>query len=114
MGSCGNRRGTGRHLGRMRMADATESPIQGATIHEDTVVPACAPWSARIKKGDRLRLIDLEGQQAVDFLAEWRAGAARAGGDATETAWADPGDLAPYDLWDETLRLIAMGLARRG
>ena len=44
----------------------------------------------------------------VDFLAEWRAGAAAAGGDATEVAWADPDDLAPYDLWDETLRVIAL------
>ncbi len=50
----------------------------------------------------------------VDFLAEWRAGTARAGGDATETAWADPGDLAPYDLWDQTLRLIGLGIERRG
>ena len=50
------------------MASETESPIPGATIHEDTVVPACEPWSARIQKGGRLRLIDLEGQQAVDFL----------------------------------------------
>ena len=44
----------------------------------------------------------------VDFLAEWRAGAAAAGGDAAEVAWADPDDLAPYDLWDETLRVIAL------
>ncbi len=50
----------------------------------------------------------------VDFLAEWRAGPARAGGDATEAVWADAGDLAPYGLWDETLRLIGLGLARRG
>ncbi len=50
------------------MNTATESPFPGATIHEDTVVPAGAPWSARIAKGDRLRLIDLEGQQAIDFL----------------------------------------------
>ena len=50
----------------------------------------------------------------VDFLAEWRAGPARAGGDATEAVWADPGDLAPYDLWDETLRLIRLGLETRG
>ena len=49
------------------MVTATESPI-AAAIHEDTVVPACEPWSARLKKGDRLRLIDLEGRQAVDFL----------------------------------------------
>lgn len=50
------------------MATATESLIARATIHEDTVVPACEPWSARVDKGDHLRLIDLEGQQAIDFL----------------------------------------------
>ena len=44
----------------------------------------------------------------VDFLAEWRAGVAAAGGDAAEVAWADPDHLAPYDLWDETLRVIAL------
>ncbi len=58
------------------MTSATESPIAGAAIHEDTVVPACAPWSARIRKGDRLRLIDLEGRQAVDFLCYNAADAA--------------------------------------
>ncbi len=47
----------------------------------------------------------------VDFLAEWRDGAARAGGDAAEAVWADPGDLGPFDLWDETLRVIRLGLA---
>ena len=50
------------------MVTATDSPIPGATIHQDTVVPACTPWSTHISAGDRLRLIDLEGQQAVDFL----------------------------------------------
>jgi ADP-ribose pyrophosphatase YjhB (NUDIX family) len=50
----------------------------------------------------------------VDFLAEWRGGAPRAGGDATEALWADPDDLGSYELWDETLRLIRLGLARRG
>jgi len=37
-------------------------------VIEDAVVPARAPWSARIARGDMLRLVDLEGQQAVDFL----------------------------------------------
>jgi ADP-ribose pyrophosphatase YjhB (NUDIX family) len=50
----------------------------------------------------------------VDFLAEWRAGEAAAGGDAAEVTWADPADLARYDLWDETVRLIRMGAERRG
>ncbi len=49
----------------------------------------------------------------VDFLAEWRGGAPRAGGDATEALWADPADLGSYELWDETLRPIRLGLARR-
>lgn len=38
------------------------------TLISDTIVPARQPWSARITKGQVLRLIDLEGQQAVDFL----------------------------------------------
>ncbi len=49
----------------------------------------------------------------IDFLAEWRAGEVRAGGDAAEAVWADPGDLGPYELWDETLHLIRLGLAKR-
>jgi hypothetical protein len=50
----------------MIMADSQSVP-DGAII-EDCVVPACAPWSAELRKGDIVRLIDLEGQQAVDFL----------------------------------------------
>lgn len=34
----------------------------------DEVVPARKPWGARIAKGHVLRITDLEGQQAVDFL----------------------------------------------
>ncbi len=41
--------------------------IPGQVI-EDTVVPACEPWSAEVRKGDVVRLVDIEGQQAVDFL----------------------------------------------
>jgi urea carboxylase-associated protein 1 len=37
-------------------------------ITYDFVVPARQPWSRVIKRGEVLRLIDLEGQQAVDFL----------------------------------------------
>ena len=41
--------------------------LEGAVI-TDTVVPARRPWSTRMARGQILRLIDLEGQQAVDFL----------------------------------------------
>jgi urea carboxylase-associated protein 1 len=48
-------------------ASADDFPA-GARIIEDVVVPACAPWSANLKSGQVLRLVDLEGQQAIDFL----------------------------------------------
>ena len=34
----------------------------------DEIVPARQPWGARIAANDVLTIIDLEGQQAVDFL----------------------------------------------
>ena len=34
----------------------------------DEVVPACAPWSAVVPADGTLRIVDLEGNQAVDFL----------------------------------------------
>ena len=34
----------------------------------DEIVPARAPWAAVVKKGQTLRMIDLEGNQAIDFL----------------------------------------------
>ena len=34
----------------------------------DQVIPARAPWSGVIKKGQHLRIVDSEGKQAVDFL----------------------------------------------
>ena len=43
-------------------------PDPSGTILEDSVVPPRAPWSARMSAGEILRIIDLQGQQAVDFL----------------------------------------------
>jgi uncharacterized protein len=43
------------------------SPPPGEIVL-DEVVPPGRPWGRRIAKGDILRLIDIEGQQAVDFL----------------------------------------------
>ena len=40
----------------------------GATVLEDTIVGAGLPWSGQIGRGDFLVLVDLEGQQAIDFL----------------------------------------------
>jgi len=49
----------------------------------------------------------------VDFLAEWRAGGAVAASDAAEVVWADPADLARYELWDETVRVIRLAVEQR-
>lgn len=38
------------------------------TIVYREVVPARGRWSRRIETGEKLRIVDLEGQQAVDFL----------------------------------------------
>ncbi|MGO4713808.1 urea amidolyase associated protein UAAP2 [Bradyrhizobium sp. 2TAF24] len=39
-----------------------------ARVVIDTEIPARAPWSAVIRRGQRLRIIDSHGQQAVDTL----------------------------------------------
>ena len=39
------------------------------TIVHDEVVPARSPWLHHVKAGQTLRIVDLEGNQAVDFLA---------------------------------------------
>jgi urea carboxylase-associated protein 1 len=38
-----------------------------AVIH-DVIVAARAPWSHVVRRGETLRIVDLEGNQAVDFL----------------------------------------------
>ena len=50
------------------MAVTSDLSIPGATILEDLIVPAREPWSVKMRKGEILRIVDLEGQQAVDFL----------------------------------------------
>ena len=42
--------------------------IKDRTIRGDVVVAPGEPWSDIIRKGEILRIIDMEGQQAVDFI----------------------------------------------
>ena len=37
-------------------------------IRADVVIPPGEPWSGIVRKGETLRIVDLEGQQAVDFI----------------------------------------------
>ena len=43
------------------------SGLAGTVVH-DEVVPARAPWLHHVAAGQTLRIVDLEGNQAVDFL----------------------------------------------
>ncbi len=47
------------------MSDANAVP--GRILH-DEIVPARAPWSRVVRQGETLRIVDLEGNQAVDCL----------------------------------------------
>lgn len=49
------------------MTDTALAGLLGAVLH-DEIVPALAPWDHVVRKGEVLRIIDLEGNQAVDFL----------------------------------------------
>ena len=49
------------------LADPAMAGLAGRPVH-DEIVPARAPWLHRLKAGQVLRIIDLEGNQAVDFL----------------------------------------------
>jgi urea carboxylase-associated protein 1 len=48
-------------------ADPHLAGLAGSVVH-DCIVPARAPWLHRIIAGQTLRIVDLEGNQAVDFL----------------------------------------------
>ncbi|CAM4268930.1 urea amidolyase associated protein UAAP2 [Novosphingobium lubricantis] len=41
--------------------------LSGTVVH-DVIVPARAPWLHHVAAGQTLRIVDLEGNQAVDFL----------------------------------------------
>jgi uncharacterized protein len=46
----------------------TNTTTDGSTILLREIVSPGARWSRRLETGERLRIVDLEGQQAVDFL----------------------------------------------
>jgi uncharacterized protein YcgI (DUF1989 family) len=42
--------------------------IVSGKIVEDRIIPPGEPWGRVLKAGQVLRIVDLQGQQAVDFL----------------------------------------------
>ncbi|GAB3805051.1 urea amidolyase associated protein UAAP2 [Micromonospora zhanjiangensis] len=55
----------------------TRTTRYGSELHRETVA-ARAPWSRRLSTGQVLTIVDLDGNQAVDFLAYDAADTARA------------------------------------
>ncbi len=51
----------------MTVDDPALAGLEGS-IRLDEIVPARAPWAQRVRAGETLRILDLEGNQAVDFL----------------------------------------------
>jgi urea carboxylase-associated protein 1 len=49
------------------MTDQALTGLHGEIRH-DEIVPARAPWDYIVRKGQTLRIVDVEGNQAVDFL----------------------------------------------
>jgi uncharacterized protein len=47
---------------------AVVSPDISGKVLEDVTIPAGTPWGRKLTAGQHVRIIDLEGQQAVDFL----------------------------------------------
>lgn len=96
----------------------------GETVRETAAREVLEETGCDVAVGDLLDVVDSLTRDdggtlqyhytLIDFGAEWRDGDTQAGGDAAEVTWADAKDLAPFDLWSETIRLIDLGLARRG
>jgi uncharacterized protein len=59
-------------IGKVKLVAA--SAIGGTVLHDEIVPPG--PWTHPVAAGHHLRIIDLEGQQAVDFLCYDRTDAA--------------------------------------
>ena len=57
--------GIARDSPHMSPTPASQSP---GRVLEDEIIPARAPWDHVLRRGERLRIIDLEGNQSGDFL----------------------------------------------
>lgn len=51
----------------MDVSTTTERPIGGSVLEDVTLQPG-QEWGRLVRRGEHLRIVDLEGQQAVDFL----------------------------------------------
>ncbi len=115
------RRGKAPMMGRWSLPGGRQE--LGETTRETAVREVAEETGLDIALGPLLDVVDTvrrddEGRivlhyTLVDFEADWTGGEAIAGDDAIGVTWADPGDLDGYELWDETVRIIALSATRR-
>ena len=96
----------------------------GETVRETAVREVREETGVEIRLGALLDVVDTMRRDEtgavtlqytlVDFDADWIAGEPAGASDAECAKWADPDDLAPYNLWSETLRIVALSRERRG
>ncbi|MBU8540053.1 NUDIX hydrolase [Roseomonas tokyonensis] len=101
--------GGGQRLGETAEACARrelleETGVEAGPLELVAVVDAITPGEAG--RGPRFHYT------IIDFAGRWLAGQARAGGDVSEVAWAPLDALAPFRLWPEALRVIALARQR--
>ncbi|MEV0999030.1 urea amidolyase associated protein UAAP2 [Nonomuraea sp. NPDC050202] len=88
----------------------------GAELHRETVPPH-APWSRVLRRGQVLAIVDLDGNQAVDFLAydahrTWRAYSAQATLQEQETIFLTTGSVLRDNESEPLLTVVADEVGR--
>ncbi|MCF4121498.1 DUF1989 domain-containing protein [Antribacter sp. KLBMP9083] len=101
----------------MTTAETTQAQAAfGPEIHRETVA-ARAPWSRVLVKGQVLTIVDLDGNQAVDFLAydaqdTARAYSAQATIQAQETVFLTTGSVLRDNEYEPLLTVVADEVGR--
>jgi len=105
--------GGGQRLGETAEACARreleeEAGVQAGPLRLLAVVDAITPGEPGGEPGGEASRGPRFHYTIIDYAGAWLSGTARPGGDVTEVAWARMDALAPFGLWPEALRVIAL------
>lgn len=96
---------------------AAADPAYGDIVSRETVAPR-APWSAILRTGQVLTIVDLDGNQAVDFLCydaedTTRAYSVQATLQAQASVYLDTGSVLRSSEYDPLLTVVANDVPRQ-